>query len=484
MDHRSSILLILVLGTMMAAVDTTIVVLALPTIVQDLHSDLYVAVWTIIIYLLVVAVLTTQLGRIGDSLGRGKMFNVGFLIFTLGSALCGAAPTAESLVAFRAIQALGGALMQANSGAIVADVFPPNERGRAFGFTSMGWNVGATLGIVLGGVITTFLGWRFIFYINVPIGIVSVVLGFRRIRTQQSNGRGNGVDVPGFTLLLLSLGLITYGASDVAGEGVTILNSSLMGIGLILLIPLLYAERRVSNPLIDLRAFSNRVLTFSLLASFFQSAGALSVAFLLIMYLQGIRGLDPLKASLLLVPGYVLSSLIAPRAGRLSDKYGARVIATLGLALMITSVSFYLFLTPSTSFLYIVLASVVNGIGAAMFYPANTSAVMANASAGFYGGASGLLRTFANIGTLLSYVIAISVSSIAVPRYVAFEVFLGTTKLIGGVGQEFLQGIHVTFLVSISLLVISALMSASRGKEERRGITLRAQQESRTSESS
>jgi MFS family permease len=179
-DTKQKIILsILMLGTLMGALDSTIVILAFPTISSSLHSDMLTAIWIILVYLLVVAVCTTQLGRIGDIYGRSRMFNTGFVIFTLGSLFCGLSPTITLLIASLVIQALGGAFMQANSGAIVADTFPPNVRGKAFGYISLGWTSGAMLGIVLGGIITTFVGWEYIFFINIPIGIIASVLVHR-----------------------------------------------------------------------------------------------------------------------------------------------------------------------------------------------------------------------------------------------------------------------------------------------------------------
>lgn len=466
MDRSSVILFVLVLGTLMAAIDTTIVVLALPTITQELHSALITVIWSILIYLFVVAVLTTQLGRIGDHIGRGKVFNSGFLIFTLGSALCGASPSAEALVAFRGIQAFGASMMQANSGAIIADIFPRNRRGMAYGFTALGWNVGALLGIVLGGVIITFLGWRYIFYINVPIGVFALAFGLRYIKTESRSGRLS-LDRLGFLLFFVSLLLLVYAATDVTDAGPDLFNGVLALAGALLLAYFFAYEKGAKIPLVDVAAFRNRVLTFSLLATLFQSAGYLSVAFVLIMYLQGIRGLSPLSSSLLLAPGYVLSSLLGPYMGRLSDSKGAREIATGGLVLMIAAVAFYMTLSETTPYDEIVLATLVGGVGSAMFFPANNSAVMANAQAGFYGGASGLQRTLANLGTLASYTLAITVSSLSVSRQVAFEVFVGTTRLIGGVEEKFITGIHSALAVAIVLLATAALMSFVRGRESR-----------------
>ena len=466
MDPKNLALLVVVLGTLMSAIDTTIVILAIPSIAQDLHTNLFLIIWVIILYLLVIAVFTTQLGRLGDIYGRARFYNIGFAIFTLGSILCGAAPSALFLVAFRGIQGLGAAMMQANSGAIIADIFPPNQRGRAYGYTSIGWNTGATLGIVLGGFITTFIGWRYIFYINVPIGIVAIILGLKYIKSYTRIKVK--LDIRGMITLLAALSFLVYGAADIAGEGVRLLNIFFISIGLILLLAFIIIEKNQEFPIIDLKVFrSNRVFTYSLLSSFLQTTGYLATTFIIIMYLQGIRGLSPFYASLLLVPGYVLASLVAPFTGRLSDKIGARIPATIGIGLMIVAILIYLNLSLFTPLYVIMIASVIGGLGSSLFFPANNSAIMANAPRAFYGGASGVARTLSNIGTLLSYTIAISVASVTVSREVAFEVFLGTSNLIGGVAASFLVGLKSAFYVSLGILVIALVFSALRGKEAR-----------------
>jgi len=291
-------------------------------------------------------------------------------------------------------------------------------------------------------------------------------LGLRYIKDMER--RNTKLDIIGMLSLLASLSLISYGAADIAGEGMKLLNIYLISAGLIILLGFILVERRQQFPIIDLKAFkANRVFTYSLFASFLQTTGYLATAFLIIMYLQGIRGLSPFSASLLLVPGYVLASLVAPFTGRLSDKIGARIPATIGLTLMMLAIFIYLHLSINTPLYVIIIASTIGGLGSSLFFPANNSAIMANAPRGFYGGASGLARTLSNIGTLLSYVIAISVSSVTVPRYVAFEVFLGTTNLIGGVASSFLTGLKSAFYVSLGILAVALVLSALRGKETR-----------------
>lgn len=467
-SHRNLVLFSVLIGTLMSAIDTTIVILALPTIAGDLKADLFISIWIIIIYLLIVAVLTTQLGGLGDIYGRGRIFNAGFLVFIIGSAASGFAPEMISLIAFRGVQAVGAALMQANSNAIIADYFEPRERGKAFGYTAMGWSVGGTLGIVLGGVITTFLGWRYIFFINVPIGLLGFVVGLRYIR--DNTRKEARMDYKGMVLLTTVLTLTSYGATDIAGRGVNSFNIALIVLGLVLLVPFILVERGFPHPVIKLSAFRVQELSRSLLASLFQALGYLSVIFLLIMYLQGIRGYTPLYASLLLVPGYIISSLISPKMGGLSDRIGAKSVATAGIFLMAAAVVIYIQLQINTGILIIIFASVISGVGGAMFWPSNSSAVMSSAPRELYGSISGLLRTLSSIGTLLSYVISISVASISVPRYVAFQVFLGTGSLSGNVSTKFLGGIHTALWISFVFLIIAGAMSyfrnAKNGKEE------------------
>ncbi len=454
------VLFVVVLGTLMASVDTTIVLLAFPTIAGDLHAGLASIIWVILIYLLLTSVLTTQFGRVGDVVGRNRAYNFGFVVFTIGSALCGLAPTADSLIGFRALQAIGGALMIATGTAIISEHFPPAARGRAFGYTAMGWSVGAVLGIALGGVLTTFVGWRFIFYINIPIGIVAVALGLRYLTP--STRIATRFDWIGMLLLGAILGLVTYGAVDFASHGATTTNVALMVLGALLVIPFILWERRTKVPALDLSLFRSRLLSTSLAASFFQSLGYLSVVFLLIMYLQGIRGLSPLDASLLLVPGYVISAGLSPSAGHWADRWGAWRFATAGIAMMIVGVLLYAQLTTTTPLLVVALITVITGLGGALFWPSNNKAVMADAPPQHYGTISGLLRTLTNAGTIGSYALVITIASAVVPRYVAFEVFVAGKGLIGNVSTTFLDALHVAFYVMAGVLVIAAVFSVLR----------------------
>ncbi|MCL4404534.1 MFS transporter [Candidatus Marsarchaeota archaeon] len=465
-SRENTILAVIVIGTLMASIDSTIVLLAFPAMTQALHSTIATIIWVILIYMIVVAVFSTQFGRIGDIYGRGRMFNLGFVVFTIASFLCGIAPTDVLLISFRAIQAIGGALIASNSSAIIADTFERHRIGRAYGFTGMSWNIGALLGILLGGVITTFIGYRYIFFINVPIGIVAVMLGLKYVK--DNNRSKDKLDIPGMVSLGIAVALIAYAGISYASSGVTNMNMALLALGIISAIAFAFIDKKVKMPTINFRMFANKIFRNSLMASLFQGLGFMGVTFLLIMYLQGVRGFSPLNASLVLFPGYVVSGVLAPYMGRYSDKYGARPIATAGIIFMVLGVLFYLFvLGVSTPVYYVVIGTIITGFGGAMFWPSNNSAVMANVEGELRGSASGTLRLFSSLGLIGSFVIAFVAAASAVPRYLAFEIFAGTSKVIGGIGKGFVTGMHVAFVALMAMLIIAGIFSFARGKENR-----------------
>lgn len=454
----------------MGAVDSTIVLLALPTITDNLKTQLSSSIWIILIYLLVIAVGTTQLGRLGDIIARKTIFISGIIIFTAGSALCGASANIDELIFFRVIQGVGTAMVQSNSGAIIADNFPPNKRGRIYGYTAVGYNAGAMLGIVLGGIITTFIGWRYIFYINIPISIFAIYYGIKFIN--RSNPVKNKLDLPGMAALGSALIIISYGAVDISTYGIRTLNLILLLTGAIIMVFFVYIETKVKKPLLPLKVFRIKILSYSLFASFFQSLGFLAVVFIIIMYLQGIRGLTPFYSALLLLPGYLIGSMLGPYFGKLADRIGSRIPATVGLLMMAGAILVYATLTVSSSLYIVLIASGISGTGSSMFFPANNSAVMANSPKELYGMSSGFLRTLANIGMLGSFVISISIASLSVPRSVAFEVFAGVGKLVGGVSTSFMIGIRYSLYISMAIILFGAFLSFSRGKEERKTVEI------------
>jgi EmrB/QacA subfamily drug resistance transporter len=464
--YRNVAITVVMLGVTMSGIDTSAVVLGLPVMMRDLSSDLVSMVWVIMAYLLVITILGTQVGRLGDMFGRVRMYNLGFASFTFGSLLCGLSASGPQLIGFRVVQGLGGSLIYSNSGAIIADTFPQNERGKAFGITGTGWSLGAILGILVGGAFVTFLNWRYIFFINLPIGIVATTVGFLMLSERSPRIRAK-FDIIGMVILGTSLFFLLLGMTNITGSGFVPEYVVEVAAGVVLLPAFVAYERRYSSPLLDLSLLKQRVLTASIFAAFLQSLASFAVLFLVIMYLQGPRDMTPWNASLLLIPGYVLGGMIAPVAGRLSDRMGARVVASAGLALQACGFLVYLTLGLTTSTYVVVVGAILNGAGSSSFFPANNSAVMASAPSRAYGVVSGLLRTFSNVGMVCSFAVALLVASLSIPRQMAFEIFLGVGRIQGSLSSAFVTGMHAALAGSISVIIVALILSVLRGKEAR-----------------
>ncbi|MGD0998198.1 MAG: MFS transporter, partial [Thermoleophilia bacterium] len=459
--HTGLALLVVVTGVLIAAVDTTIVVLALPVLERSLHVPLSGIIWVIIAYLLVMTVLSTQVGRLGDMFGRVRMYEMGFAVFVLGSLLCALATGEATIIGFRIVQGVGGALISANSGAVIADTFPAGRRGRAYGYTSVGWSAGAVLGILLGGLITTYVSWRWIFGINVPIGIAAIALALRVLH-DRGERRAHRVDVAGMALLGGGLFCVLWAVTRLATSPA---DATLLGYliaGAVLLVAFVAVEHRQAEPMLDLTLFRVPTMSPTLFAALLQSLANFATLFLVTMYLQGVRQLTPLHAALVLVPGYLVGAFIGPVAGRLADRLGAVYPATVGLAIQCVALAIYAHLGLTTPLWVVVVAAVVNGIGSGAFFPANNAAVMKAAPGRSFGVASGVLRTFANVGMVFSFSVAILIAAHAISRGLAFAIFVGSTRLRPQLALAFTTGVHAAFYTSMGFMVCAAVLSAVR----------------------
>lgn len=456
-------MIVIMTGVLITAVDTTIVVLALPEIERSLHVSLTSVVWVVMSYLLVITLLATQVGRLGDMYGRVRMYEAGFAVFVLGSALCALSWNEWSIIAFRVVQGIGGAFVTANSGAVIADIFPPSRRGRAYGYNAVAWSVGAVLGIVLGGALVTYTSWQWIFWINVPIGIAALLLAVRVLR-ERGTRRQHRFDVTGMITLGLGLSGVLWAITRLATTALDAVTAGFLAGGLALIGVFAVVELRQDEPMLRLSLFRVPSLAPSLLASFFQAIGNFAVLFLVIMYLQGPRGLSPIHASLLLVPGYVAGSAAGPLAGRLADRIGPVIPATAGLAVQVAALFAYAQLTITSGLWLVVLASIINGVGASIFFPANNSAVMKASPPEVFGISSGMLRTFSNVGMVFSFAVAILIASRSISRGLAFAIFVGSASLHGTLAAAFTNGLHAAFYASMGFMAVAALLSASRAR--------------------
>ncbi|MEU7041430.1 MFS transporter [Streptomyces varsoviensis] len=458
---------VVMIGVLISAVDGTIVVLALPAIEEDLHVTLAAVTWVVVGYLLVVTVLSTQLGRFGDMFGRVRMYKAGFLIFTIGSVLCALAWNAPTIIGFRLVQGVGAALIAANSGAIISELYPPEERGRAYGFNAFGFSFGSVLGVLLGGVMVTYVSWQWIFWINVPIGVLALVLAQRVLRDRSERQRRR-FDFAGMITLGLGLFGVLWAMTGLASGP---LDGTMIGFlagGIALLVVFVFVELKQKEPTLDLSLFRIPTMAPSLLASLLQGVGSFAVLFLVIMYLQGTRGMDPIDASMLLVPGYVIGAVVGPYAGRLTDKIGSVIPATMGLGISVVAMVIFAQMTATSSLWLAAIGNVVIMIGGSFFFPANSTAVMKASPPDRLGIASGVLRTFSSIGMVFSFTTAMLVASHSIPRNLAFAIFVGTDKLDGRPAIAFAEGLKAAFYTMTAIMVLAAIFSALRGTSRKK----------------
>jgi EmrB/QacA subfamily drug resistance transporter len=460
-------MLVVMTGVLISAVDSTIVVLALPAIQHDLNISLSSVTWVVISYLLVVTVLATQLGRLGDMFGRVRMYEAGFAIFVLGSLLCALAWDAASIIGFRVLQGIGAALVAANSGAIISELYPPAERGRAYGFNAVGFSLGSVLGVLLGGVVVTYVSWRWIFWINVPIGATALALAVRVLRDRGGRIRRR-LDLLGMITLGLGLFGVLWAMTTLAARPLDATQIGYLAGGVLLLAVFAVIETRQDEPVLDLSLFRIPGVAPALLASLLESLGSFAVLFLVIMYLQGPRGLSPVSAALLMLPGYVIGAAAGPYAGRLADRLGAVIPATAGLTISAVALVIFAQMTTTSSLWLAAAGNVVIMIGGSFFYPANSSAVMKASPPERLGIASGVLRTFASVGMVFSFTTAVLVAAQSISRGTAFAIFVGTTRLHGQLATAFTSGLQTAFYTMTGVMALAAVLSAIRGRGTRR----------------
>jgi EmrB/QacA subfamily drug resistance transporter len=452
-NYRWFVLATVSVGTFMATLDSSIVNVALPTISGQLHSDLSTLQWVVTSYLLTISSLLPVFGRTADIFGRKKVYSLGFLIFTLGSILCGLAQNIWFLVATRILQAIGAAMLMSNSAAIITAIFPREERGRALGLTGTVVALGSLTGPAVGGLLIGFLSWRAIFYINLPIGIIGF-LAARLILPNDNLQKGKeSFDFAGaltFTLGMISLLLGVNNGVDWGWASFPVLFSIILGV--ILLTGFVITERKVKHPMIDLSLFSNRPFLVGNLSGWLSFVAMFANTMLLPFYLQHILNYSSSQVGLMMTFFPVTMAIVAPLSGHASDKFGPIALTTGGLAIVALGLFYFSLLTPSAHFYQIIPGGILTGLGAGMFQSPNNSSVMSSVipqKLGIAGGINSLVR---NLGMVTG--IALSVS--------LFEAWGGVTKPRPDQVAAFMSAYHSVMLVAMAIALIGAVISFNR----------------------
>lgn len=415
-----TILGIVGIGVFMATLDASIVNISLPKISLSFHVPLSGMVeWVIIAYLVVIVSLLLALGRLSDMVGHKLLWVIGLGIFTLGSMLCGAAPSLLLLVIFRGLQGLGGAVIMAICPAMIARAFPPTERGKALGLNAVVVAAGTSAGPALGGMITAALNWRWIFYINVPLGLIGIIAALRLLSEPMQWRTGEHRFDP-FGALLLSAGLSCLMLALSFGQEMGWHSAFIRGFfagAVILLVALIIHEKRVRHPIVDLAIFDNRLFSAAIISSFLAFLALFAVMFLMPFYLEELLDLPPDRAGLIMTAVPLTISLVAPVSGWLSDRFGSQVLSSLGLAFSSAGLWFLGNLTPQASTLDIVWPLIVAGFGQGLFQAPNNNAIMSSVPHYRLGIASGFLATVRVLGQASSVALAGAIfTSLGGPR--------------------------------------------------------------------
>ena len=468
MQYKWRVLTNTTVATLMSSIDGNIVLISLPTIGRELPgTNATLLLWVLLGYSLLTAVVLLNFGRLSDIFGRVRLYVLGFAIFTGGSALCGASQTGLELVLFRLVQGVGAGFLFSNSAAIITDAFPPNERGRALGVNQVSIVAGSVAGLVLGGLITSTIGWRWIFYVNVPIGVVATLRArssLHELARPETTARidwvGNVLFAGGLTVLLIG---VTLGALGQVSDRLAI---ALVAAGVVLLVGFVWVELRERSPMLDLKLFRNRQFSASALAILLNSLARGAFAFVLVFYLQGPpRYLSPFTAGLYLIP--VSASLVAfgPFSGWLSDRFGPRPFLLTGLSVSAVGFLWLSTIGPDATFAQLAGPLVLVGSGMGMFAAPNRAALMTAVPPVRRGVASGIGTTLVNTGSTISLGLTLVIMSTVLTRPEIDAIFLGTA--VAGApftaGAQFLEAIHGIFLVSTALVLAALVPSALRG---------------------
>ena len=462
--HKWLVLSTVSVGTFMATLDSSIVNISLPTIQQHFGVSLSTVEWVVVAYLLTLGTLLLSVGRLGDMVGYKRVYLGGFALFTLASVLCGASQSIWMLIGFRVLQAVGGTMLQAMGPAITTRTFGSQERGRALGLNAISVSLGLTIGPTLGGVLTEFASWRWIFYINLPVGIFAILWAWRVLEPEGRRAR-QMFDIPGAALsfgalLALLLALIEgqrwgWGSAQVIG---LLLAAAVLGTAFIVV------ELHHRQPMLDVRLFRIRSFWAGNLSLLIVFSGLFTATFLMPFFLQQGQGLSPFAAGLLLTPVPLTTLVVAPISGALSDRIGPRLPATLGAAVMTLGLYTLTQLHVGSSASDLIWRLVVLGVGQGLFFSPNSSAILGAVPRPRLGTASATVAQMRIFGQVLGIAVAGAVVASRLPVHLA--------ELTGQVPPAALQrdalilAIRDAFIVAIAISAIAVVTSILRGNQK------------------
>jgi EmrB/QacA subfamily drug resistance transporter len=444
-------LLVTTLDSFLTPMMASAVAIALPAIARDFSMSAVQMGWVASAYLLAAAAFLLPFGRLADIHGRKKVFTFGTLLFGASSLLAGLAPSAGIFLFARVLQGTGGAMVFGTSVAILTSVFPPQRRGWVLGINVAATYSGLSLGPFIGGLLTQRFGWRAVFFINVPLGLVVLAALWLKMHREWAECRGETFDWKGSLGYSLMLIAFMLGFTWLPGRR----GSAMLLVAVVASVLFVRRELRVPFPIFQARlARGNTVFAFSNLAALVNYSATFAISFLLSLYLQYIKGFTPRTAGLVLVAQPVVMALFSPLAGRLSDRLEPRVVASLGMGLCAAGLFAFAWLGQASGLGFIIAALVLVGLGFALFSSPNTSAIMGSVEKRFYGVAASTLGTMRIVGQMLSMGIATLV----------FSLFIGKARIAPANYLLFIKSMRVSFAVFFVMCACGVFFSLARGR--------------------
>lgn len=458
------------LASVLSALNTSALNTALPTVVRHFHATASEASWILITFLLVSTVVTLVCGRAADMMGRRAMYLWGLGLFTAASLLLGLAPNVQILIALRALQAIAGSMLLVNSAAIVSAAFPERLLARGLGIYMASFSVAQLLGPTVGGALATSFGWRWVFWFNVPVGVLCFVWGAVTLRKVSTDHEARGLDIRGNLLLFLGLGGLIVALSEAATLGWT---SPLVLGGLVCFAvfgpAFIWFERRVLNPVLNLALFADRPFAMANAAGFINTVARGSVIIICALYFQAVYGVTALHAGLQLLPLSAANAIASSSLGSFTDRMSSRTVASIGSA--VTSVGLLvLFLATGTGSSYplVCVGLVIVGLGSGVFMPANVSSILEGTDDDEVGIINAVRITVQSTGIVIGTALSLTVLTAPLAVDIRQAVFAGTVSSLGNAAvDQLVGGYRWAFgaMVLISLIGIVTSMASSRAKK-------------------
>ncbi len=463
-EKKWNVFILVAASIFMSTLDSSIVNVALPYMMQELKTDIQMIQWVVLMYLIVVSSFLLTFGRLSDINGRRPIYVLGFTIFVAGSWLCGMAKTPSFLIASRALQGGGASMLMACSPALIVDVFPAKERGKALGMIGAAVAAGLTTGPVIGGFLLEYFSWRFIFYINIPIGIIAAVFGYYILRDIETvRGSREPVDIIGSVLLVSVLSSLIVFLTQFANWGIVSMPTLfLAGFCFLSSIGFMMNEKKSSYPLFDLKLLKIRLFVLPVIASSLLFASLFVIIFMMPFYLTYPCGFSASKTGSIMIAPFLFLLFVSPLSGMLYDKVGSRLLCMSGMVLLMVSLGLMMTIHPAMGGIPILWRMAVAGIGTALFVSPNNTAIMSSVPLSRRGIASGAVATARNIGMVIGVALAGLVFT------TSFSVLTNGSTLenyIKELEPFFMISFRRTMAVGVLLSFIGTIVTFARGKD-------------------